>query len=42
MEATPLHKIVQVESMYIDTTKIKSLGFTPKDNIYQIIDRLIT
>jgi len=41
MEASDFHKIVQVESMYIDTTKLKNLGFSPKDNIYNIIDRII-
>lgn len=41
MNATDFHKIVQVESMYLDTKKIFSLGFKPKENIYQIIDKII-
>lgn len=41
MNATDFHKIVQVESMYLNTNKIFSLGFFPKENIYKIIDRLI-
>lgn len=30
MEPTDFHKIVQVESMYLDVTKITNLGFKPK------------
>ncbi len=41
MEATDFHKIVQVESMYLNTTKLKSLGFHPSKNIYKMIDDLI-
>jgi nucleoside-diphosphate-sugar epimerase len=40
MEPTDFHKIVQVESMYLDTQKIKSLGFICKKNIFDIVDSL--
>ena len=41
MEATDFHKIVQVESMYLDTIKLSELGFKPEKNIYQIVDELL-
>jgi nucleoside-diphosphate-sugar epimerase len=41
MEPTDFHKLVQVESMYLDTTKLNNLGFKPSKNIHQIIDNLI-
>jgi nucleoside-diphosphate-sugar epimerase len=41
MEPTDFHKLVQVESMYLDTTKLNNLGFKPSKNIYQIINNLI-
>jgi nucleoside-diphosphate-sugar epimerase len=41
MDATDFHKIVQVESMYLDTNKLNSLGFKPEKNIYQIVDDLL-
>ena len=41
MEATDFHKIVQVESMYLDTSKLNELGFKPEKNIYQIVDELL-
>jgi nucleoside-diphosphate-sugar epimerase len=41
MEPTDFHKLVQVESMYLDTTKLNDLGFKPSKHIYQIIDNLI-
>ena len=41
MEATDFHKIVQVESMYLDTSKLNELGFKPEQNIYKIVDTLL-
>jgi len=41
MEPTDFHKIVQVESMYLDSTKLNNLGFFPKKDIYKMIDDLI-
>jgi len=41
MEATDIHKIVQVESMYLHTEKLQNLGFRPEKNIYQIVDDLL-
>lgn len=41
MEPTDFHKIVQVESMYLDTTKIQSLGFKPSKTIIQAIHELV-
>jgi nucleoside-diphosphate-sugar epimerase len=35
------HKIVQVKDMYLDTTKIKNLGFEKSIDIYQGISRLL-
>jgi nucleoside-diphosphate-sugar epimerase len=37
MDATDFHKIVQVKSMYLDTRKVRNLGWTPKMNIYDIL-----
>jgi nucleoside-diphosphate-sugar epimerase len=42
MEPTNFHKIVQTESMHLDISKIRKLGFLPKENIQQIIDNLIS
>jgi len=41
MEPTDFHKIVQVESMYLDTLKINNMGFHPKTTIHEIIDQLL-
>lgn len=41
MEPTDFHKIVQVESMYLDTTKIQSLGFKPSKTVIQAVNELI-
>lgn len=41
MTPTDFHKIVQVKSMYLDTTKLNKLGFFPKKDVYSIIDALI-
>jgi len=41
MEATDFHKIVQVESMYLNTIKINNMGFHPNKNIYNMIDDLV-
>lgn len=41
MEPTDFHKIVQVESMYLNTTKLNNLGFFPSKDIYRMIDDLI-
>lgn len=35
------HKVVQIQDMYLDTSLLKSLGFTESINIYQGVDRLI-
>lgn len=35
------HKIVQVQSMYMDNSKIKELGYTPNFSLENIIDDLI-
>lgn len=35
------HKIVQVKDMYLDTTKIKNLGFEKNIDIYQGISKLL-
>ena len=40
MEPTDFHKIVQVESMYLDVSKVRSLGFKCKEDIFCIVDNL--
>lgn len=40
MKPTDFHKIVQVESMYLDTKKIESIGFQCKKNSFDIVDSL--
>lgn len=44
VDAPEFHKIVQVKSMYMDNTKLKSLGYSPTydttDMIRRIIDKL--
>lgn len=41
MEPTNFHKIVQVESMYLDVSKVNGLGFTPSKTVFQAIHELI-
>lgn len=41
MSPTEFHKIVQVESMYLDCHKIMDIGFKPSMNVYQAIDTLL-
>jgi nucleoside-diphosphate-sugar epimerase len=41
IKPTNFHKIVQVESMYLDTTKIKDLGFKCKYSIWDTINSML-
>ena len=41
VEPPDFHKKVQVKDMYLDTTKIRSLGFKPKKDIWRQIDKII-
>jgi nucleoside-diphosphate-sugar epimerase len=41
VEAPAFHKIVQVKSMYMDTTKLKSLGYVQQYSITDIINKLL-
>jgi nucleoside-diphosphate-sugar epimerase len=41
MEPTDFHKIVQVESMYQDISKIKKIGFNTKYTIFDTIDSML-
>jgi nucleoside-diphosphate-sugar epimerase len=41
MEPTEFHKIVQVQSMYLDVSKITNLGFKPSKTVFQAIHELI-
>lgn len=41
MEPTNFHKIIQVESMYMDTSKISDLGFIPSRSVFQAIHELV-
>ncbi len=40
-EAAPFHKIVQVKSMYMENSKLKKLGYTPKYKWEDIIQDLV-
>ena len=40
IEQADFHKIVQVKSMYMDTTKLRVLGYAPKYSIYNIVEEL--
>ncbi len=35
------HEIVQVESFWMDATKLRALGFTPQWDAYQAVDRVL-
>lgn len=41
VEQADFHKIVQSKSFYMNCDKLKNLGFSPKKNIYSILDELI-
>lgn len=41
MEPSEFHKIVQVESMYLDVSKVTELGFKPKNSVFQTLLKLI-
>lgn len=41
MEPTEFHKIVQVESMYLDVSKITNIGFKPSKTVFQAIHELL-
>lgn len=41
IEPTEFHKVVQVKDMYLDTTKLKNLGFVPRYSIYEALDKLL-
>lgn len=40
IEQADFHKIVQVKSMYMDTTKLELLGYKPAHSIYDMIEEL--
>jgi nucleoside-diphosphate-sugar epimerase len=41
VDAPNFHKIVQVKSMYMDNSKLQSLGYTPEYDTRDIIQRVI-
>ena len=41
MEPTDFHKLVQVESMVLDVSKLSELGYIPTKTTFQIIDNLL-
>lgn len=41
MEIPEFHKVVQTKNMVLDVSKIQSLGYVPKYNLYQMLDTLI-
>jgi nucleoside-diphosphate-sugar epimerase len=42
IEPSVFHNIVQVRHSYLDISKLKSYGYKPSTDIYQVIDKLIT
>lgn len=41
MEPSDFHKIVQVESMYLDSSKLGALGFFPSKGVYESIKEML-
>lgn len=41
IEPTNFHKVVQIENMYLDNSKLLSYGYTPHINVFQSIDKII-
>ena len=41
IETPKFRKIVQVENMFLDNSKLLSYGYTPKKTIYEVIDQLL-
>jgi len=41
VEPPDFHKKVQVKDMYLDITKLRSLGFFPEKNFWDQIDKII-
>ena len=41
MEPSDFHKIVQVESMYLDSSKLSSMGFFPSKGVYEAVKELL-
>jgi UDP-glucose 4-epimerase len=41
MEIPKFHKTVQTKNMILDISKLKSLGYTPKYDLFQTLDTLI-
>ena len=41
VEPPEFHKVVQVKDMYLNTEKLKSVGFKPKKNFWEQMDRII-
>ena len=41
MEPTDFHKIVQVESMYLEVSKLTHLGFRPSRDVFQTVSDIL-
>ena len=41
VQQTDFHKLVQVKSMYMNTNKLRSIGYTPIYNIYLTVDQIL-
>lgn len=41
IETPEFHKIVQIENMYLDNTRLLQLGYTPKTTVYQAVDTIL-
>jgi hypothetical protein len=41
MEPSEFHKIIQVESMYLDSSKLVSLGFFPSKDVYEAVKEML-
>jgi nucleoside-diphosphate-sugar epimerase len=41
IDSPEFHKIVQIENIYLDNTKLLKLGYTPKTNVYSAMDKIL-
>jgi nucleoside-diphosphate-sugar epimerase len=41
IETPEFHKIVQIENIYLDNTKLLGLGYKPQTTVYQAIDKIL-
>lgn len=41
IQTPDFHKIVQIENMYLDNTRLLALGYTPKTTVWKAIDKIL-